>query len=127
MFIKKIQAIYYTITGHNIKTHLLLYTVVCKILSLEEPTIYDIDRITELMNYYVKTKNYCPDNDIFKILNKIKNTKYDREFVKKLQRIIYDYRNVEPRPTMDECSSYLFHITTINRFKLIWEIITARR
>ena len=126
MLIKKLKAVYYAITNRDIKTHLWLYTVVCKIFSLEEPTVYDIDRITERMNYYVKTRDYCPDKGLVKILNTIKDIEYDREFVKKLQRIIYAYRDVDPRPTMDDCSSYLFHIITVNIFKFIWEILTAK-
>ena len=47
------------------------------------------------MNYYVKTQDYCPDKELLKILNTIKDIEYDREVVKKLQRIIYDYRDMD--------------------------------
>ena len=124
MFFKRLKAAYYAIKYHDKNKHLILYAITCAINNIEEPSIYDIDKITEQMNNLVNDKDFNSNSYIEKL--NLKNVEYTRDDVRIYQSIINDYRNIEQRPSMDDCIIFLYHMVTTNRFKLIWEMFTAK-
>jgi hypothetical protein len=124
MFLKKLKAAYYAIKYHNKNKHLFLYAITCAIKNIEEPSIYDIDKIAEQMNNLVNDKDFNSHPYIEKL--NLKNIEYTRDDIRRYQSILNSFRNVEPKPSMDDCIIFLYHMVTTNRFKLIWEMFTAK-
>ena len=124
MFLKRLKAAYYAIKYHNKNKHLFLYALTCATNKIEEPSIYDIDKIAEQMNNLVNDKEFNSHAYIEKL--NLENVEYTRDDVRIYQSIINSYRNAEPRPSIDDCIIFLYHMITTNRFKLIWEMFTAK-
>jgi hypothetical protein len=120
-FFKKLLATYYIFRDRSKYKHYLVYTMVCNELDLENPTIYDVDRICEKMNEFHKLYDEMEDKNLKTI--KFKKVVYDREDVKLYQGHIENFRNVHPKLTMQDCSLQLYLMSTMPLYKLIWEII----
>jgi hypothetical protein len=123
MFFKRLKVAYYAIKNYDINKHLFLYTITCATSKIEEPSIYDIDKITEQMNYFVNNTDF--KNPFIEKLN-LENVEYTRDDIRRYQSILNSFRNVKPRISMNDCTKQLYHMVTTNRFKLIWEIFTAK-
>ena len=93
----------------------------CDALDLENPTIYDVDRICEKMNEFHKLYDEMKDKKL-KII-KFKKITYDREDVKLYQGHIENFRNMHPKLTMKDTVLQLYIMSTTPLYKLIWEII----
>jgi hypothetical protein len=121
-FFKKLLAIYYIIRDRSKYKHYLVYTLTCDELELENPTIYDVDRICEKMNEFHKLYDET-ENKILKTI-KFKNIVYDREDIKLYQGHIENFKNaLQPKLTMQDCSLQLYLMSTTPLYKLVWEVI----
>ena len=97
--------------------HLFFYSCVCFLIKLDEPTIYDIDKITDEMN---KFDDYSLDQ--IKQL-KLNNNEYSRDDVREFWRLVEIFRDREPRMSMVECIKQLFYMVSTNPLKQIYEIL----
>ena len=120
-FFKKLLATYYIFRDKSKYKHYLVYAMSCDELDLENPTIYDIDRICEKMNEFHKLYDEMEDKKL-KII-KFKKIVYDREDVKLCQGHIENFRNMHPKLTMKDTVLQLYIMSTTPLYKLIWEII----
>jgi hypothetical protein len=120
-FFKKILATYYIFRDKSKYKHYLVYAMSCDELDLENPTIYDVDKICEKMNEFHKLYDEMEDKKL-KII-KFKKIVYDREDVKLYQGHIENFRNMHPKLTMKDTVLQLYIMSTTPLYKLIWEII----
>jgi hypothetical protein len=118
---KKLLAIYYIIRDRSKYKHYLVYAMSCDELGLENPTIYDVDRICEKMNEFHKLYDEMEDKNLKTI--KFKTIVYDREDVKLYQRCVENFRNMSPKLTMQDCALQLYLMSTMPLYKLVWEVI----
>lgn len=120
-FFKKLLAIYYIFRDRSKYKHYLVYTITCNELDLENPTIYDVDIICKKMNEFHVLYNEMEDKDLKTI--KFKKVIYDREDVKLYQSCVENFRNMNPKLTMQDCALQFYLMSTMPLYKLVWEII----
>ena len=122
---KKLLAIYYIVRDRSKYKHYLVYAMSCDELGLENPTIYDVDRICEKMNEFHKLYDEIEDKNL-KII-RFKKIIYDREDVKLYQGHIENFRNAsQPKLTMKYCALQCYLMSTMPLYKLVWEIIKEK-